>query len=178
MRPQCKYVHLSEGKKDDWKRIFAFFSIVLDFVEVKNGYVSICKEAILGNCLSNECKFIIFVLKNFNGKFFLLITIKLGIRTSILPLQIPFLEKLLHINPFSFSLFLQKTLNRTYIVLFFFFFSFVFLVLFIRTHTHVHIQYCIFPCGRYQSSIKRFSFSFFSICVYLSLSSVSWNEQE
>jgi hypothetical protein len=32
-------------------------TFVLDFVEVKNGYVSICKEAILGNCSTNECKF-------------------------------------------------------------------------------------------------------------------------
>ncbi|CAM4946941.1 unnamed protein product [Rotaria socialis] len=40
MRPQCKYVHLLE-----------------DFVEEKNGYISVCKEAILGNCSKNKCKF-------------------------------------------------------------------------------------------------------------------------
>ncbi|CAF1288697.1 unnamed protein product [Rotaria magnacalcarata] len=63
-RPQCKYVHLAE-----------------DFVEVTNGYVCICKQAIMGNCSKKECKFIIYVLKNFNGKFFISIIIKVGVRT-------------------------------------------------------------------------------------------------
>jgi hypothetical protein len=78
MRPQCKYVHLLK-----------------DFVEVKNGYVAICKEAILGNCSTNECKFIIFVLKNFNGKFFLLIITKLGVRTLMPLLQPPLLQQIM-----------------------------------------------------------------------------------
>ena len=109
--------------------------INLDFVEVTNGYVSICKEAILGNCLINECKFIIFVLKNFNGKFSLLITIKLGIRTSILLSQIPFPEKILHINPFSLSLSILT--KKSYVHCSLFVFSFVFLLsLFLRTHTY------------------------------------------
>jgi hypothetical protein len=61
------------------------YSLVnLDFVEVNNGYVSICKEAILGNCSKNECKFIISVPKNFNGKFFITIIIKVGVRTLII----------------------------------------------------------------------------------------------
>ncbi len=90
--------------------------ILLDFVEVKNGYVSICKEAILGNCSINECKFIIFVLKNFNGKSFLLIITKLGTRTLIPP---PLIQKIIHINWLFFfssllsvSIFLQ---TRTYV---------------------------------------------------------------
>ena len=110
LRPQCKYVHLSEGNPHSpISNSFISLSMDLDFVEVKNGYVSICKEAILGNCSNNECKFIIFVLKNFNGKFFLLLTIKLGIQTSIL-----FREKLLHINHFLFFFFSSKP-NRTLI---------------------------------------------------------------
>jgi hypothetical protein len=100
----------------------------LDFVEVKNGYVSICKEAILGNCSTNECKFIIFVLKNFNGKSFHLIITKLGVQTLIPLLQPPLLQQIIHINhlffsfhlSFSFSIkFLQTS---TYVRLFFFFF--------------------------------------------------------
>jgi hypothetical protein len=53
----------------------------LDFVEVNNGYVFICKEAILGNCSKNECKFIISVRKNSNGKSFISIIIKAAVRT-------------------------------------------------------------------------------------------------
>jgi hypothetical protein len=59
----------------------------LDFVEVNNCYVSICKEAILGNCSTNECKFIIFVLKNFNGKSFHLIITNIGVQILITLLQ-------------------------------------------------------------------------------------------
>jgi hypothetical protein len=76
-----------------------------DFVEVNNGYVSICKEAILGNCSKNECKFIIYVPKNFNGKFFISIIIKVGVRTLIVLLQ----QQLAHISHLFFlfiSLFL------------------------------------------------------------------------
>jgi hypothetical protein len=109
MRPQCKYVHLLE-----------------DFVEVKNGYVAIRKEAILGNCSTNECKFIIFVLKNFNGKYFLLIIPKLGVRTLMPLLQPPLLQQIIHINhlfsfhlSYSFSLYSYKQ-ERTYVSFLFF----------------------------------------------------------
>jgi len=109
MRPQCKYVHLLEGKIIQKKRnlfLKCLFFFYLDFVEVKNGYVSICKEAILGNCSTNECKFIIFVLKNFNGKFFHLIIIKLGVRTLMPLLQPPLLQQIIHISHRFFFSFL------------------------------------------------------------------------
>jgi hypothetical protein len=73
-----------------------------DFVEVNNGYVSICKEAILGNCSKSECKFTIYVPKNFNGKYFTSIIIKAGVRTLPVLSQ----QQLAHISHFLLFIFL------------------------------------------------------------------------
>jgi ADP-dependent phosphofructokinase/glucokinase len=41
----------------------------LDFVEVNHGCMSICKQAIVGDCFKHECKFIIYVMNNVNSTF-------------------------------------------------------------------------------------------------------------
>jgi hypothetical protein len=124
-------------------------------VEVKNGYVSICKEAILGNCSTNECKSIIFVLKNFNGKSFLLIITKLGIRTLMPLLQPLLLQKIIHINhrffSSSFYIFLQI---RTYVRL---------CPLFLIIHKHTCLSFII----RTHILKKNMYLYLLSLCFYV-----------
>ncbi len=96
----------------------------LDFVEVNNCYVSICKEAILGNCSTNECKFIIFVLKNFNGKFFHLIITKIGVQILLTFLQ-------------------QIIIDTSHLFFFISYFRF-FLYIFLQTSTYTFFFLCLY----------------------------------
>jgi cellulose synthase/poly-beta-1,6-N-acetylglucosamine synthase-like glycosyltransferase len=103
--------------------------------------VSICKEAILGNCSKNECKFIIYAPKNFNGKFFISIIIKVGVRTLPALFQ---QQQRAHISHFFSSFLFLFTIpsHNKYVRLFFFFFyihTFVFL-----HYTYLHKTTCIF----------------------------------
>jgi len=162
MRPQCKYVHLLEGKIiQKIRNLFlkCLFFFYLDFVEVKNGYVSICKEAILGNCSTNECKFIIFVLKNFNGKFFHLIITKHGVRTLMPRLQPPLLQQIIHISHLFFSFHLSFSFTMLYILTnkytrtsFFFFFY---------VHTYTHWSFFVI-----HTHTKNMYLFFLSLCLW------------
>ena len=96
---------------------FSSFSLEIvwkDFVEVINGYVSICHESINGNCSKKNCKFIISVLKNFNGNFFFIIITKL-IEAILFYQQIQISPSALFYYVFSFFLvqcFIFSLLNR------------------------------------------------------------------
>ncbi len=129
-------------------------------MEVKNGYVSICKEAILGNCSTNECKFIIFVLKNFNGKFFHLIIIKLGVRTLMPLLQPPLLQQIIHISHrFFFSfLFLSYIFLQTSTSFFF--------LLFLRTYINTLVFLRHSYTHKKNMYLFLFSFFMFMISIY------------
>jgi len=82
---------------------------------VINGYVSICHEAISGNCSKKNCKFIISVLKNFNGNFFFIIITKL-IEAILFYQQIQISPSALFYYVFSFLFLVQcfifSLLNR------------------------------------------------------------------
>jgi hypothetical protein len=89
----------------------------LDFVEGNSGFVSICKEAILGSCSTNECKFIIYVSKNFNSKFFIIIITKIGVQTSV-----PLLQQIAHISRCFLFFFIYIFLTNKYVRPFYFLF--------------------------------------------------------
>ncbi len=152
-----------------------YIFLYLDYVEVNNGYVSICKEAILGNCSKNECKFIIYVLKNFNGKFSISIIIKVGVRTLIILLQ----QQLAHISHLFFSFHLSFSLSKPtynkYVS------RFVFLHTYINTHiwsfffTHTTHKTCIFSSPLFSPLLLflMFMISIFFSCLFVRLSVVS-----
>jgi hypothetical protein len=126
----------------------------------------------LGNCSTNECKFIIFVLKNFNGKFFHLIITKLGVRTLMPLLQPPLLQQIIHISHrfFFFSFSKLYILTNEYVFFFFCLRTYINTLVFLR-HSYTYKKTCIFFF--FSFFMFMISIYFFFLCWYDRLSAVS-----